>query len=69
MIITYEDGRQIQIESVHGEMDDIQIDGAFWIDTGEDIEDEIVYWIYENCYDSLYDMWFEKQIAAIDFME
>lgn len=72
MIITYKDGRQIEVD-ITGSRDDIQINSANWIDQvhdgGNDVGDEVIDWIYDNCSEQLDEAWLDKQISAIDFME
>ena len=70
MIITYIDGRQIEID-ITGSRDDIQINNANWVDgaSGGYVGDEVVDWTYDNCSEQLDEAWLDKQISAIDFLE
>ena len=68
MSVKLPNGKSVEIVSVRGESDDVQIDEARYEDSGEHVSDEDLEWIYDNCQETLYEAWFEKQIEHADHM-
>lgn len=66
MILKLGNGREIEITGVSGEEDDVQVDGALYTDTGDDVSDEDLEEVYTYYPAELYEMWHDKQVAAGD---
>lgn len=66
MIFKDKTGRVIDI-SIYGARDDIQIDSAVYEDTGEDVPDEVIDYLYDHYSDALYELCEENAIADAEF--
>lgn len=61
MILKNSEGREIEI-TVRGAEDDVQIDSAQYVDSGEEVPDSEIDWIMDNCGDELYQAYMERCI-------
>lgn len=68
MIVKNKDGREIEIESVYGKYDDdIQIEEAYYVDTGEEVSEKDIDYIMDAYSSEIYDMWFQNGIMAAEY--
>lgn len=68
MILKLGNGREVEITAVSGAEDDVQVDGAVYTDTGEDVTDDDLEEIYTYYPESLYEMWYDKKIGQAEAM-
>lgn len=67
MKVVDKSGREIYI-SVYGKYeDDIQIDEAYYVDTEEDVPDDVIAYIYENYASEMYDQWYENKVCEAEY--
>ncbi len=65
MTVKLGDGRECTIILCGGEFeDDIQIAEATYDDTGLDVSDDDLDWIYDNCQDKMYEEYMKCRSAA-----
>lgn len=62
------DGREVEL-SVYGQHDDVQIDEAYYTDTGEDVPDNVVDYLMDTYGDKLFEAFQENQVDRADFYE
>ena len=58
-------GRLVEVQ-VGGSQDDIQIDAAFFIDSGACLSDDDVNELFADHGDALYDLWFSTAIERAE---
>lgn len=69
MLIKLANGREVDIMNVTGKYeDDLCIDGAYYTDTDAEVSDQDLEDIYENHYDAIYELWFQKRVDAMDYV-
>jgi len=73
MIVKDEAGREIEIEIYGKYEDDINIDSAIYLDTGEYVPDSVVNYILDAYAGDIYEEWYQNQVmraeAMSDYME
>jgi len=65
MILKDKNNREVEV-GVYGEYDDVQIDEAVYVDTGEDASDEVVDYLMSTYGDELFEAFQERQIDRAD---
>lgn len=66
MNVHYND-RVLVVEDIHGKYeDDIQFT-AYYLDTSEDADDAAIEYIQRECYDALYEHWFDNKIGEAEY--
>ena len=61
-------GREVEL-SVYGQHDDIQIDEAYYADTGEEAPNDVVDFLMDTYGDELYEYFIDQQVGRADFYE
>lgn len=69
MIVRLKCGEEVEILSVSGEDDDIQIEEAVYLNNDEHVSDSDLEEIYIDHSDELYTMWVDRGISRVDFDE
>ena len=59
----------IEVDVCGESSDDIQIESAVYELSGEDVSEEVIEYIEKHYQDEIYEAWFERQMASMDFME
>lgn len=69
MIVRLKDGNEVEILSVSGADDDVQIDEAMYINSDEFVSDSDLEEVYSDHGDELHTMWVDRCISKADFQE
>lgn len=68
MKVKDKDGREIQI-SVSGRYeDDIQIDEAYYVDSEEEVLDDVIDYIQSQYADEIYQEWYENKCGEAEYL-
>jgi hypothetical protein len=65
MLLTTREGLEVEV-TVYGESDDIQIDSAFFVETGASVPDAVVEQLQDDHAEKLYEKWFDMQIGRAE---
>lgn len=67
MVVKAKDGRAVEISTYGKHSDDIQIDSAVYVDSGEDVPDEVVEEIYDRYSSDIYEDWYMNKVSEAEY--
>jgi hypothetical protein len=67
MIVFNKEGREIEIDRIGGESsDDIYVIDAVYVDNGEDVSDDDLYYIEQKYATEISESWFQSMISRAE---
>lgn len=67
MILKTKDGREVEVDSVNGEVGEgAHIDSCFWVDSDADVPDDVIDWLNNSYAEELYEHYYQGIVGRAE---